>query len=95
MELDDEVLFYHSQQGNCIMGKMKVISEAHQDPTTIDKQWLSVTFEPVDTFQRPISLSKIKSTNGLENIGLVKQPRLSVMKLEKEEFERIVLICDK
>ena len=95
MELDDEVLFYHSQQGNCIMGKMKVISEAHQDPTTIDKRWLSVTFEPVDTFQRPISLSKIKTTNGLENIGLVKQPRLSVMKLEKEEFERIVLICDK
>ena len=94
MRLGDEVLFYHSQKGNCIMGKMQVIEEAHQDPTTMDKRWMSVTFEPVDTFNQPISLSKIKTTYGLENIGLVKQPRLSVMKLEKEEFERIVLICD-
>lgn len=30
MKLDDEVFFYHSQEGNCIMGKMKVIEEAHQ-----------------------------------------------------------------
>jgi hypothetical protein len=41
------------------MGKMKVIKEVHQDPTTIDKRWLSVTFEPVNTFEIPISLSVI------------------------------------
>ncbi|MCK9452121.1 MAG: EVE domain-containing protein [Bacteroidales bacterium] len=34
MKLNEEVLFYHSQKGNCIMGKMKVIEEAHQDKTT-------------------------------------------------------------
>lgn len=40
MRLGDEVLFYHSQEGNCIVGKMKVIEEAHQDKTTADLRWV-------------------------------------------------------
>jgi len=87
MKLKDEVLFYHSQEGNCIMGTMKVIEEAHQDKTTDDNRWVSVTFEPNKTFKNPISLVEIKQTKSLENIGLIKQPRLAVMKLKKEEFE--------
>lgn len=89
MELGDEVLFYHSQEGNEIMGKMIVTEEAHQDKTTDDARWVSVTFEPIESFSNPISLQAIKNTKGLENIGLVKQPRLSVMKLSIEEFQMI------
>ena len=87
MKIGDTVLFYHSQEGNCIMGKMKVIEEAHQDKTTDDNRWVSVTFEPVESILPPISLEKIKGTKVLENIGLIKQPRLSAMKLSKEEYE--------
>ncbi len=90
MKRDDEVLFYHSQEGNCIMGIMKVTKEAHQDPTTADLRWVSVTFEPIETLTNPISLSQLKATKGLENIGLIKQPRLAVMPLKKEEFEHII-----
>jgi predicted RNA-binding protein with PUA-like domain len=89
MKLNDEVLFYHSQEGNCIMGKMKVIEEAHQDKTTDDIRWVSVTFEPVESFEKPVSLQKIKDTKELENIGLLKQPRLAVMKLTDKEFKII------
>lgn len=89
MKLGDEVLYYHSQEGNEIMGLMKVIIEAHQDKTTDDPKWISVTFEPKESFVKPIPLREIKITNGLENIGLIKQPRLAVMKLNKEEFELI------
>lgn len=90
MKLGDEVLFYHSQEGNCIMGKMIVIEEAHQDKTTDDIRWISVTFEPIDSLNTPIDLSVIKATKGLENIGLIKQPRLAVIKLGKEEFDLIL-----
>jgi len=90
MRLGDEVLFYHSQEGNCIMGKMIVAAEAHQDKTTNDNRWVSVTFEPTGSFEKPISLKSIKATEGLDNIGLIKQPRLSVMKLNQKEFEMIV-----
>lgn len=47
MKLGDNVLFYHSQEGNYNMGKMKVIEEAQQDKTTSDPKWVSVTFEPI------------------------------------------------
>lgn len=35
-------------------------------------------------FETPISLSIIKNTKGLENLGLIKQPRLAVMKIKKQ-----------
>jgi predicted RNA-binding protein with PUA-like domain len=93
MRLGDEVLFYHSQEGNCIMGKMVVTQEAHQDPTTADPRWCSVTFEPTATFSNPVSLALIKTNSDLENIGLIKQPRLSVMPLTKDAFDCIVLMA--
>ena len=89
MQLDDKVLFYHSQQGNEVMGIMQVSGEAHQDPTTTDERWLSVTFEPVESFENPVSLLSIKHTESLKNIGLIKQQRLAVMALTKEHFEII------
>lgn len=89
MKLGDEVLFYHSQEGNCIMGKMKVTEEAHQDKTTADTRWISVTFEPVESLI-PVSLKKIKTVKKLENTGLIRQPRLSVMPLLEEEFKDIL-----
>lgn len=95
MKLDDEVLFYHSQKDNCIMGKMKVIEEAHQDKTTDDSRWVSVTFEPLETFEKPIALSQIKNATGLANIGLIKQPRLAVMPLKTEEFREIISLQNK
>jgi len=90
MKLNDEVLFYHSQKGNCIMGKMKVIEEAHQDKTTDDKKWVSVAFEPTESFKNPISLQKIKHIKGLENIGLIKQPRLAVMSISECEYHILI-----
>ncbi len=92
MHLHDKVLFYHSQQGNEVMGIMQVIKEAHQDPTTNDERWLSVTFEPVESFERPVSLAAIRQAEGLQNIGLIKQPRLAVMGLEKDEFEIVIYL---
>ena len=95
MKLGDEALFYHSQEDNCVMGKMKVIQEAHQDPTTTDERWLSVTFEPTETFENPISLSQIKTIAELGSIALIKQPRLSVSQLTKEEFQKITSLQSK
>ena len=90
MQLNDRVLFYHSQVDHAVMGIMKVIREARQDPTTSDTRWVSVTFEPVKTFARPVLLKQIKTIPELQNITLIKQPRVSVMTLSKIEFDLIV-----
>ncbi|MBN1651830.1 MAG: EVE domain-containing protein [Bacteroidales bacterium] len=93
MKLGDLVLFYHSQTGQSVLGKMIVIEEVHQDKTTDDTRWVSVTFEPVETFQNPIALELIKEQKELQNIGLIKQPRLSVMPLELQEFDLIIKLA--
>ncbi|MCY7331105.1 MAG: EVE domain-containing protein [Pseudanabaena sp. CAN_BIN31] len=89
MQLGDQVLFYHSQEDNCIMGKMQVTVTAHQDPTTDDPKWLSVTFEAIASFEKLIPLSQIKEVKELAHIGLIKHPRLAVMPLSKSDFEAI------
>lgn len=95
MKLGDQVLFYHSQEGNEVMGLMKVIEEAHQDPTTTDFRWVSVTFEPVKSLEKPVSLHEIKNEPMLVNIALIRQQRLAVMKLEDGEFELILSMAEK
>lgn len=90
MKIGDAVLFYHSQEENRVMGVMKVIQEAHPDPTTSDPRWISVTFEPVETFINPVLLAEIKQNPELAGIGLIMQPRLAVMILTKPEFSRII-----
>ena len=94
MKLGDLLLFYHSQEEKQIMGILQVSEEAHQDKTT-GENWLSVTFEPIKTLEKPIELSQIKCEAALQNIGLVKQQRLAVMGLEEEQFERILKLGEK
>ncbi len=89
MRINDQVLFYHSQQQLAVVGLMKVIRESHQDPSTSDPRWVSVTFEPVNSFVQPNTLKQIKTIPELQNIALIKQPRLSVMPLTKIEFDII------
>lgn len=90
MQLYDVVLFYHSQQGQQVMGTMRVTETAHQDKTTKDERWVSVTFEPIDTLTHPVSLRQIKENASLQNIALIKQPRLAVMPLDEQVFNEIL-----
>lgn len=89
MSIGDKAFYYHSQEGLAIMGEMEVIAEAHQDFTTKDERWKSVSFEPVESFKEPISLSEIKTNPMLQNIALVRQPRLAVSELTEAEYNLI------
>ena len=90
MKEGDLALFYHSNEGKSVVGIAKVVKEAYQDPTTADKNWVAVDLVPVQTILNPVALDKIKVDERLQNIALVKQGRLSVMPLKKEEFDRIL-----
>ena len=90
MRIGEQVFFYHSQQELAVVGLCEVESPAFQDPTSADSRWLAVTFRPIKTLASPVPLSLIRNTLGLEQIGVVRQPRLSVMPLTESQF-RIVL----
>ena len=90
MALSDSVLYYHSQYELQVMGVMKVIRPAHQDISSSDPKWVSVDFKPVKTLENPVTLKKIKATKELQNIAIIKQPRLSVMPITEYEFNTLL-----
>ena len=95
MKKGDLALYYHSNEGKCIVGVARVIKEHYQDPTTEDERWSVVDLKPVKALKRPVTLEQIKETKGLENIALVRQSRLSVQPLTENEFDVIVALGSK
>ena len=89
MKKGDLVLFYHSGEDKSVVGIARVEKEAYQDPTT-QEDWSVVDISVHQPLKKPITLSTIKAEKKLANIYLVRQGRLSVMPLGKDEFELIV-----
>ncbi len=94
MKKGDLVLFYHSVSSKEVVGYAKVVKEHYPDPTTDDDRWVVVDLVPVTELPNAVTLAKIKRDDRLENIALVKQARLSVMPLKKEEFEIILQLSE-
>jgi predicted RNA-binding protein with PUA-like domain len=90
MKEGDLVLYYHSNDGKEVVGIAKVMREFYQDPTTEDPNWVVVDLSPVESLKTPVTLEQIKADVQLKDIGLVRQGRLSVMSMKKEEFDRIL-----
>lgn len=90
MKEGDLVMFYHSNEGMCVVGVAKVVKEFYQDPTTDDTNWVVVDLVPIETLKNPVTLSQIKNDERLKDIALVRQGRLSVMPLKVAEFDRIL-----
>lgn len=90
MKKGDLVLFYHSNEGKEVVGVAEVIKAYYQDPTTEDDKWVAVDLKPVQSLEKPVGLQTIKEDALLQDIALVRQGRLSVMPLKREEFDRIV-----
>ncbi|NVM67820.1 putative RNA-binding protein with PUA-like domain [Mucilaginibacter sp. SG538B] len=95
MKEGDLVLFYHSNEGKEIVGIAKVVKEAYQDPTTDDTDWVVVDLAPVEALKTPVTLEQIKADPKLQDIGLVRQGRLSVMGVKREEFDYILALGSK
>jgi len=90
MKIGDSVLIYHSNAEKAIMGLAKVSKTSYQDPTTDDEQWTAVDLKLSKVFKKQPNLKQMKETPALKGIGLIKQSRLSVIPLEKEEFQAII-----
>lgn len=92
MKRGDKVLYYHSGSGKSVVGVAEVERENFPDPT--DEKWIAVEIKSVEKFKKPVTLDKIKAEKSLENFTLIKQSRLSVMPLTKEEFDTILKLSE-
>lgn len=108
MQIDDLAFFYHSNTKiPAIVGMMKIVKTAYPDPTqfcpdshyfdpksTIDRpRWYLVDVQFIVKFAKVISLNALKNLPEIADFALVKKGnRLSVMPVEKNIWDRILLL---
>ena len=95
MKKKDLCFFYHSVSEKLIIGIVEVVKEHYPDPTDKTRKFVVTDVRAKKKLKKPVSLEKIKSTPTLSNIALIKQSRLSVMPLTKNEWETIIKISEK
>jgi len=95
MKKNDEVFFYHSNEGMEIVGIAKVSKEAFQDPSTTEEAWVAVELTPLKQLSKPVTLSTIKNHTHLKEMALVKLSRLSVQPVTGEEWKIIMELSKK
>ena len=106
MKIGDKVIFYHSNaEPPAAAGICKIVKEGYPDFTAFDPDdehydpkskkdmptWFMVDVKLEKKFKREVPLAEIRTNKKLQKMILV-QPsnRLSVMPVEKSEFEEIV-----
>jgi predicted RNA-binding protein with PUA-like domain len=89
MQTGDRVLFYESVTTKAVVGLTEVTRPAFPDATADEPGWVAVELRAMRAFSRPVTLAQIKAEPALAKIGLLRQSRLSVLPLSREEFSLI------
>ena len=90
MKMGDRVLFYHSGKVKSVVGIAQVTRAAYPDPTADDPAWIAIDMKPWKPLANAVSLAEIRKNDKLNDLLLIRQSRLSVMPVTKEEFDEIV-----
>ena len=90
MKRGDLCFFYHSVSEKQIIGIVEVCKEFYIDPTDKTKKFVAVDVKLKKQLKKTVTLEQIKNKKELSNLPLIKQSRLSVMKIMKKEWEIII-----
>ena len=83
----DLILIYHTGDEREAVGVARALGGAYPDPTKKDPKLLVVDIEPVKPLSKPVTLAEVKAHKKLVNFDLVRNSRLSIMKVNDEQWE--------
>ena len=83
----EQVFIYHTGDEKAAVGVARALSGAYPDPEKSDSKMLVVDIEPVRALKRPVTLAQVKAHPKLKNFDLVRNSRLSIMKVSDEQWE--------
>ena len=89
MKIGDRCFFYHTGKIKSIVGVVKVKKHAFLDKSDKTKKFVSITVRALYPLKREISLQEIKKNKDFRDFALVKQSRLSVMKVNLKYWKKI------
>jgi len=94
MKAGDAVFFYHSGEEKSVVGLARVVRQAYPDPTADEGDWSAVDLAPEKPSGKPVTLAAINADKILKEMVLVKQSRLSVMPVTREQFARLLALSE-
>ena len=95
MEVGDKCLFYHSVNEKQVVGIAKVVKPFYPDPTAREGDWVVVDVEAETKLKNPVTLAQVKEEDRLSQMVLVRNSRLSVQPVKREEFDVVVELSER
>jgi predicted RNA-binding protein with PUA-like domain len=89
----NRVLYYHTGKERAIVGEMRAVADAVSDPNGDDPKAVAVKVEPVRRWHPPVTLEQIKKDPLFTGWELLRIPRLSVMPVSPEQWQRLEELC--
>ena len=83
----DLIFIYHTGDEKQAVGVARALGGAYADPSKKDPKLLVVDIEPVKALPKPVTLAQVKADKKLANFDLVRNSRLSIMKVTEEQWE--------
>jgi predicted RNA-binding protein with PUA-like domain len=92
MKPGDQLLIYHTGAVKAVVGLARVAGKPYPDPKEHDPRLVVVEVVPAGRLKAPVPLATIKADPGFADLPLVRMPRLSVMPVSAEQWNRIVAL---
>ena len=86
----DRIFFYHTGDEKAVVGIAKAAAAAYPDPADKAGKLYAVDVLPVRKLDQPVTLAAVKADKSFASFALTRVPRLSVMPVTDDEWDRIV-----
>jgi predicted RNA-binding protein with PUA-like domain len=86
----DRIFFYHTGDVKAVVGIARAAGAAYPDPADASGRLYAVDVQPVRKLKTPVTLASIKADKSFAAFPLTRIPRLSVMPVTDDEWERIL-----
>ena len=86
----DRIFFYHTGDEKAVVGIAKAAAAAYPDPADKTGKLYAVDVLPVRKLDHPVTLAAVKADKSFASFALTRIPRLSVMPVTDDEWDRVV-----
>jgi len=85
----DRIFFYHTGDVKAVVGVATAIADAYPDPSDPSGKFYAVDVAPVRKLKQPVTLAGVKADKFFASFALTRVPRLSVMPVSDQEWDRM------
>ena len=91
----EQIFIYHTGDERQAVGIARALGGAYPDPEKNDPKLLVVDIEPVKALPKPVTLAQVKADKSLAKFDLVRNSRLSIMKVTDEQWNAMMAMTKK